>query len=681
MRFCLVFCVGLALVAGCTTTAPQRRYVVPLNQPSVEGLYLAGAYAAAIGDSDTALFYYSAALNEEQDNAYIAESALTSAMAAGDFKRAKALARRLVHTDGAHERAALVLAADAMARGRYGRAIDVLERTEFGPFNAVIGAMILAWAYEGDGQGPMALDVLQAPAEAPILGALTQLHAAMILDRNGLSAEAGLAYRRALRMGVLRGSAIEAYGRYLERQGQMGEAQALYLTYLADEPHDPLGWACLARLDAGLPVSDHVASPAEGAALGVYGPMALVAAHADPELVAVYLQLALFMDPNSTRTRLSLADVYVRAGHTSAALAVLDNGRLGEGGTMAWSAQTGTANPGEGALGNGSGLPSPSRGGTTSGPGTRSASGPRGAVGDAGPGTWPGMTAEGQAALDVRAARLLAQTDQDGAAIARLTRLAAVDPSGVGALALGQLYLERRAYDEALALFDGLLDETPDGRVMGGARADRWVAYVERARAHRALGNEAQAIADLEMAFDLAPDQPGVMVKLGQAWIDQGDRAEAAYDLMRRAVALSPNEGGVVAVLGRAYFQLGEYDNAVRQLERAVVLSPDDPMIKDYLGDAYWQVGRRIESSFQWSRALDLDPSPERRAGLVQKLELGLDGARETRGGSRDTAAGVQDHVLGGIAGGVPGDITGDITGGITGGNPGGGADRDGHDH
>jgi len=75
---------------------------------------------------------------------------------------------------------------------------------------------------------------------------------------------------------------------------------------------------------------------------------------------------------------------------------------------------------------------------------------------------------------------------------------------------------------------------------------------------------------------------------------------------------------------GWVQYRLGDYDNAVINLERAVNLQPTDPTINDHLGDAYWQVGRYREARFQWQRAKSLDPDPEMLAIILKKLENGL---------------------------------------------------------
>jgi Flp pilus assembly protein TadD len=94
--------------------------------------------------------------------------------------------------------------------------------------------------------------------------------------------------------------------------------------------------------------------------------------------------------------------------------------------------------------------------------------------------------------------------------------------------------------------------------------------------------------------------------------------------MVRKAVELKPNDGYIVDSLGWAHFRLGEYDEAVKQLERAVELKPADPIIADHLGDAYWRVGRQLEARFQWQHAKDNKPEPDDLARIEKKLKEGL---------------------------------------------------------
>ena len=95
-------------------------------------------------------------------------------------------------------------------------------------------------------------------------------------------------------------------------------------------------------------------------------------------------------------------------------------------------------------------------------------------------------------------------------------------------------------------------------------------------------------------------------------------------DLIREAVRLRPNDGYIVDSLGWAYYRMGDFENAVVELERAVEIRPGDPTINDHLGDAYWRVGRKIEARYQWERSLDMDPELTEIPKIKAKLEKGL---------------------------------------------------------
>jgi Flp pilus assembly protein TadD len=94
--------------------------------------------------------------------------------------------------------------------------------------------------------------------------------------------------------------------------------------------------------------------------------------------------------------------------------------------------------------------------------------------------------------------------------------------------------------------------------------------------------------------------------------------------MIKRAVAQRPDDGYIVDSLGWAYYRIGNYEEAVKQLERAIELKPEDPTINDHLGDAYWRVGRTLEARFQWAHARDLKPEPEELPKIVEKLAKGL---------------------------------------------------------
>ena len=108
--------------------------------------------------------------------------------------------------------------------------------------------------------------------------------------------------------------------------------------------------------------------------------------------------------------------------------------------------------------------------------------------------------------------------------------------------------------------------------------------------------------------------------------------------MIKRSVDQRPDDGYIVNSLGWAYFRLGNYDEAVKNLEKAVELKPVDPTINDHLGDVYWKVDRMLEAKFQWSHARDLKPDDDELKKIEQKLKVGLVDDDKTST-SPDTAA------------------------------------------
>ena len=94
--------------------------------------------------------------------------------------------------------------------------------------------------------------------------------------------------------------------------------------------------------------------------------------------------------------------------------------------------------------------------------------------------------------------------------------------------------------------------------------------------------------------------------------------------MIKRAVDQRPDDGYIVDSLGWAYYRIGNYEDAVKNLERAIDLKPEDPTINDHLGDAYWRVGRTLEAKFQWAHARDLKPEAEELPKIEAKIDNGL---------------------------------------------------------
>ncbi len=199
-------------------------------------------------------------------------------------------------------------------------------------------------------------------------------------------------------------------------------------------------------------------------------------------------------------------------------------------------------------------------------------------------------------------------------------------------LALGSVLSEAKEYDEMAENYDKAV------KAIGVLPSrSHWNIYFQRGIAYERIKEWEKAEPNFKRALELFPNQPQVMNYLGYSWVDMNINLDEGMALIRDAVRLRPNDGYIVDSLGWAYYRLGEYDNAVEELERAAELLPGDPTINDHLGDAYWRAGRKTEAMFQWERSLTMEPEPEEIPKIEAKLEKGLPDDTEAKPATANT--------------------------------------------
>lgn len=191
----------------------------------------------------------------------------------------------------------------------------------------------------------------------------------------------------------------------------------------------------------------------------------------------------------------------------------------------------------------------------------------------------------------------------------------------------------RRALADMYRELDRDADAEPIYSELIASDPQNWRFYFARGAARARLGRWPEAEADLQHALQLQPEQPDVMNYLGYTWVDRGEHMQEGLQMIQRAAALKPDSGAVIDSLGWAYYRMGDYGQAIENLEHAVELMPADATLNDHLGDAYWRAGRRIEARFQWQRALSYQS--EDRAAIEAKIANGLPALPVTRAAHR----------------------------------------------
>ncbi len=184
---------------------------------------------------------------------------------------------------------------------------------------------------------------------------------------------------------------------------------------------------------------------------------------------------------------------------------------------------------------------------------------------------------------------------------------------------LGDLLRQNKDMAGANAAYTKAID------LYGPDNPQAWLVHYTRGITGERLGNWAEAEADFRKALELNPGQPQVLNYLGYSLVEKQEKLDEALKLIEQAAAAQPDNGAIIDSLGWAQYRLGQYKDAIVNMEKAILLEPVDPVVNDHLGDVLWSVGREVEARFQWQRALSFGPEDADATRIRRKLEIGLD--------------------------------------------------------
>ena len=275
VRLGVVFAV--AVLGGCATlgqtgaqSSSSKRDSVSRGDQTLSGSYLAGNYAAAVGDLDTAQEFYVGTLKADPDNDDLLARAFLFAATAGELSDASDLAARLVEKQPDNRGARLLRAVNAVHDKDYDRASDEVTKGSAGPFTSLTNAGLIAWLRAGKGDTAASLQALSFLATQQGVQGLYLFHKALLLDYAD-SKDADAAYQEAVTALGTSARLVEAYGRYLERHNRVADARKLYQRAVADNPDQPTPAAALKRAGSGRMPDKLVATPAQGVAESLFG--------------------------------------------------------------------------------------------------------------------------------------------------------------------------------------------------------------------------------------------------------------------------------------------------------------------------------------------------------------------------------------------------------------------------
>jgi tetratricopeptide (TPR) repeat protein len=151
------------------------------------------------------------------------------------------------------------------------------------------------------------IDRLQGP---DWYAAFKDLHAGLMLEFAGQRKEAGKRIERAYQLDKNSLRTVDAYARWASRNGNRKTALETYAAFSKVLPNHPLVDAAVAELNAGRTLGPLLTSVQAGAAEVLFGLGTALGRQGGEDLALVYLQLALYLEPEHPLALLSLGDLY-----------------------------------------------------------------------------------------------------------------------------------------------------------------------------------------------------------------------------------------------------------------------------------------------------------------------------------------------------------------------------------
>jgi tetratricopeptide (TPR) repeat protein len=537
---------GLPSALAAQPPTPQE-----ILHATTAGSYLAARHAGTERDSATAAAYYLNVLKADPRNADLLGRTFLSVLTDGDIEEAGKLADRLIQVDRTDRIARLVVGVRALKQKQYALARQSFAQSVRGPVTDLTATLLTAWALAGAGDARGATDALDHLTGPDWYAIFKDLHGGLILDFGNNRKDAAKRYERAYKADSTALRTVQAYARFLSRNGGKNEALKIYQEFNKAVPDHPLISAEMKDLAAGEKLPALVDSAQAGAAEALYGLGASIGRRGGEDLALIYLQLALYLEPTHAMALLSLADLYESLKKPDLAIKVYD--RI---------------------------PPSPLR---------RNA--------------------------DIQVASDLDQLERTDEAKKRLEHLITEHPKDTEAIvAFGNILRGRKEFAECADVYGKAIANVPKPeksnwvmfyfRGICYERSKQWPnAEVDLKKALELYPDQPlvlnylgyswvdqgvhmdEGMNMIRRAVEQRPDDGYIVDSLGWAYFRTGNYAEAVKNL-ERAVALKPEDPTINDHLGDAYWRVGRALEARFQWSHAKDLNPDNddlPKIEEKL--------------------------------------------------------------------------------------------------
>ncbi|MGI9071689.1 MAG: tetratricopeptide repeat protein [Bryobacteraceae bacterium] len=120
--------------------------------------------------------------------------------------------------------------------------------------------------------------------------------------------------------------------------------------------------------------------------------------------------------------------------------------------------------------------------------------------------------------------------------------------------------------------------------------------------AELASGDARSAVANLEKASRLKPDNVDILYHLGKAYMQM---SKETYEHMYQT---DPKSWRVHQVLSQSFEQADRLEDAAKECQRAIDLKPHEPGLHQQLGDIHWKQNQLEKAETEFQNELKLNP-------------------------------------------------------------------------
>lgn len=297
-------------------------------KPGLAGSFLSSRFAKEHEDLNDAAKFLKEALARDPDNVRLKQETMRAALLAGDANFAISLAKQLKEDSKGDALVSALRMLDAVHQKKYGDARQIIEQAPNVGLFAIVRPAIAQWLSLAANEEPDAAEMQATIDKAGFFAPFLAYHVALMNDMKGHEQEALENYRKASDSAEATPyRVVEAFANFQARHGRWAEAQKLFDAYAKANPNSNLLPDKLTS--QAEPVPPLVSNANEGLAEVFFTTASILFGEESSKDTFLYLRIALDLKPEFPAAQLMLANLYEQSGEYGQAIAIYDGMRKG----------------------------------------------------------------------------------------------------------------------------------------------------------------------------------------------------------------------------------------------------------------------------------------------------------------------------------------------------------------